>query len=127
MVAAPSRARAEPDPWVGPDKALHFGVSAGIAGAAYAVGAAVFDARRDALILGGAIAITVGGAKELADLAGLGDPSWKDFAWDAMGTVTGLAIAWSLDLAIRGVSPSHPLLVAPARTAGGTMGLVLRF
>ena len=47
--------------------------------------------------------------KELADLGGYGDPSWKDLAWDGLGMVTGLAVAWGLDLLIRGVSAEHPL------------------
>ena len=32
-------AQADDDPWWGPDKALHLGVSAGLAGGGYALGA----------------------------------------------------------------------------------------
>ena len=36
----PARASAaDPDPWLGPDKALHFGISAGLAGGGYALSA----------------------------------------------------------------------------------------
>jgi putative lipoprotein len=118
-VVAAAPARADEDPWTGTDKTLHFGVSAGIAAGSYTVGALLFDARRDALIFGGAIAITAGAAKELADLAGAGTPSWKDFTWDVMGTFTGLAVAWGIDLLVRGVSERRPLFVAPVRDAAG--------
>lgn len=118
-VHAPSAARADDDPWTGTDKTLHFAVSGGIAAGAYTGGAFLFDARRDALIFGGAIALAAGVGKEIADLAGAGDPSWKDLTWDLMGTVTGLALAWSVDLLVRGVSEHRPLFVAPAATASG--------
>ncbi len=103
LVSGSARA-ADDDPWLGTDKMLHFGVSAGIAAGGYAIGAAVLDTRGQALLLGGGLAIAAGVAKETADLAGLGDPSWKDLAWDGIGLVTGLAVAWGLDLLIRGVS-----------------------
>jgi len=117
-VSHASPARAD-DPWTGKDKTLHFAVSGGIAAAAYTGGAVLFDARRDALIFGGAVALAAGIGKELADLAGAGDPSWKDLTWDVMGTVTGLAIAWSVDLLVRGVGDHRPLFVAPSKTAAG--------
>ncbi len=108
VLAAPRTARADDDPWWGKDKALHFGVSAGLASGGYAVGAAAFDARWKAIALGGGVAAAAGIAKETADLAGFGDPSWKDLAWDAIGIVTGLALAWSVDLLVRGASSEHP-------------------
>ena len=105
----------DPDPWVSRDKALHFDVSAGIASATYAVSAGwLVDARWKSLAIGGGVALAAGAGKELLDMAGLGDPSWKDFTWDAIGTVCGLAIAWGVDLLVGGVSPAHPLLGAPA-------------
>lgn len=116
LVGGSSRARAaEPDgdDWVGPDKAKHFGVSAGLAAVGYAGSATLLEARGHALILGGAVAFGAGVTKELLDLAGLGDPSWKDLTWDALGTVSGLAVAFGLDLLVRGVSARHPLFVAP--------------
>lgn len=112
---------ADDDPWTGKDKTLHFAVSGGIAAGAYTGGALLFDARRDALIFGGAVALAAGIGKEIADLAGAGDPSWKDLTWDVMGTVTGLALAWSVDLLVRGVGEHRPLFVAPSapRSAAG--------
>jgi hypothetical protein len=38
-----------------------------------------------------------GVAKELWDLSGRGDPSWKDLAWDGVGTAAGLVTAWCFD------------------------------
>ena len=111
------RARADEDPWWGEDKALHFGASATIAAGGYALGAAVFEARGHALLVGAGAAAVAGIGKEALDLAGLGDPSWKDLAWDGIGTVAGLAIAFGLDLLVRGVSSEHPALSAP-RTSG---------
>jgi putative lipoprotein len=117
---------AESDPWLGRDKALHFAASSTVAAGGYAVGAAVFDARGHALIFGGALATAAGIGKELLDLAGLGDPSWKDLAWDAIGTTTGLAIAWGMDLLVRGVGDKRPLLISPGPKGGGA-GLEIRF
>jgi putative lipoprotein len=128
VVACPSRARAagaDPDPWFGQDKAAHFGVSAAIAAGGYGLGAAIFDARGHALIAGGALAIAAGAFKETLDLTGSGTASWKDLAWDGLGTVAGLAVAWTADLLIRGVSEKHPLLITP-RVEKGSAGLELR-
>lgn len=92
----------DPDPWFGRDKALHFGASATIAAGGYGVGTLVFDTRYGALALGGGLALGAGIGKEALDAAGYGDPSWRDLAWDAVGTAVGLGVAWSLDLLIRG-------------------------
>jgi putative lipoprotein len=118
-VATPAAADSpDPDPWIARDKALHFDASAGIAAGTYAVSAAwLVDARWKALAIGGGVALTAGAGKELLDLAGLGDPSWKDFAWDAMGTAVGLAIAWGVDLLVGGVSSAHPALASPSSPA----------
>lgn len=119
----------DPDPWFGKDKALHFGASATIAAAGYAIGTGVFDARRDALLLGGGLAALAGIGKETLDLAGYGDPSWKDLTWDGIGTVFGLLVAWGLDMAIRGVSDRHPALAAPHPSAvpAGASGVRIAF
>ena len=87
----------DPDPWFGRDKALHFGLSAGLAGAGYAGASLFFDREPERLLLGGGFAFGAGIAKELYDLTGRGDPSWKDLTWDALGTATGLAFSWALD------------------------------
>ena len=88
----------ERDPWWGRDKALHFGVSAGLAVGGYATGLALFDCEVPRLVLGGSVALGAGIAKELWDLAGGGDASWKDFTWDVIGTAVGLLVSLGLDL-----------------------------
>jgi uncharacterized protein YfiM (DUF2279 family) len=106
----------DPDPWIARDKAFHFDVSAGIAAAAYGGSAAwLVDARWKALAIGGGVALAAGAGKEIVDATGIfgGDPSWKDFTWDAIGTVAGLAIAWSVDLLLGGVDRTRPALGAP--------------
>ena len=115
-LAVPRSAQAsdpDPDPWLGRDKALHFGASALIAGGTYGIVATQADARWPRLLVGGGVSLAVGAAKEGADALGLGDPSWKDFTWDVIGTVAGLAIAWAIDVAVRGVGPAHPAFGDP--------------
>ncbi|MBL8916218.1 MAG: hypothetical protein JNM17_36295 [Archangium sp.] len=87
----------EGDDWLGPDKALHFSVSAGISVAAYGGAMLITDDVRLRVALSSGISLLAGTAKELADLAGLGTPSWKDFAWDVIGTFTGVVTALLLD------------------------------
>ncbi|CAN5925791.1 hypothetical protein BH11MYX4_BH11MYX4_11740 [soil metagenome] len=129
VVALPSAARAaDPDPWLGKDKALHFGAASLIAAGGYTLGALVFDARGHALIAGAALSAAAGIGKETLDLAGYGDPSWRDLAWDGIGMVFGVAAAWGVDLLARGVSERHPLLIAPRVTPqGGALELRIVF
>lgn len=111
LLSAEADARADDsnDPWLGRDKVIHYGVSAGIAAGGYTAGALIFDTRAHALALGAGAAVVAGIGKELADLGGYGNASWKDLAWDGLGMVTGLALAWGVDCLIRGVSPERPL------------------
>ncbi len=132
MLGSSSARAGDPDPWLGTDKALHFGVSAGIAAGSYAASAAVLEARGHALLLAGGVTLAVGAGKEALDLAGFGDPSWKDFVADVAGTIVGLAVAWSVDLLVRGVSDKHPLLGAPREPStpargSAPLGVVLSF
>lgn len=118
MLADAPACAADEDPWLGEDKALHFGVSAGIAGGGYVAGALLFDRRAHALATGAALAVALGVSKEVYDLAGNGNASWKDLAWDGLGMVTGLALFWGIDLALRGVSTRQPpFAVARGRIA----------
>ena len=105
-VALPARrARAaDPDPWFGRDKALHFGASALLAAGGYGATALVTEDRRVRLAVGGGFAFSLGIAKELWDLSGHGDASWRDLTWDAVGTVTGLGFAAAVDWMIQTVS-----------------------
>ncbi|MDP3153918.1 MAG: hypothetical protein Q8N23_14695 [Archangium sp.] len=110
-------AQQDPDPWFAPDKALHFSFSAGIAGLGYG-GAALFtEDRAVRLAVGGGLALTAGIAKELLDLAGLGQPSWKDLVWDLAGTATGLLVSWLVDLLV--TSLSSPCVGARLPCPGG--------
>jgi putative lipoprotein len=99
-VSATKSAAAAGDDWLGPDKFLHFGVAAAIAGGGYAVSSLAFDERWQRAVSGGAAALAAGAGKELYDLSGAGDPSWKDFAWDVAGAAVGVGIALAIDLAL---------------------------
>ncbi len=114
--AAPARA-ADEDPWWGRDKALHFGVSAGLGASGYAVSSLALDSRLERAAAGAAFSLTLGAGKELYDLSGGGDPSWKDFTWDVAGTSVGVGLALLVDLIIA------PKSTAPSRTTG----MVVRF
>jgi putative lipoprotein len=91
-----SEGSAHADEWLGKDKALHFGVSVGLAAGGYAAGTQLFETRRSALIFGGSISIALGAGKEIYDATGHGDPSWKDFTWDLIGTAVGLGLAYGV-------------------------------
>jgi len=103
--ARPARA-ADPDPWFGRDKALHFSLSAALATGGYGAMALATDDRRVRLAVGGGFAFSLGIAKELWDLSGHGDASWRDLTWDAVGTVTGLAFAAAVDWTIQKLAAS---------------------
>jgi|SRR5580704_1860128 uncharacterized protein YfiM (DUF2279 family) len=124
LVGLADDARAdEADPWISRDKAFHFDVSVGIAAVGYGVSAAwLVDARWKAIAIGGGLALAAGAGKEIVDATGVfgGDPSWKDFAWDAVGAVVGLAIAWGADLLLGGVDSSRPAF-GPPHTASLTV------
>lgn len=112
--AAPSTAPAS-DPWFGRDKALHFGVSAGLGAAGYGGGALACDEPWVPLATGTGLALSAGVAKELLDLAGMGSPSWRDLTWDVLGTATGVLSAWAIDRLVFRRSDSPELGLAPAR------------
>lgn len=80
------------DRWWGPDKELHLYASAGLASTSwwFAKSLRLSDPVASACAL--SLTLLVGGAKELVDLTGLGDPSWKDFAWDVIGAVVGVVL-----------------------------------
>jgi putative lipoprotein len=91
----------DPDPWWGEDKALHFTVAGALAGIGYGVGTEIFDHRWQCAALGGGLAIGAGAAKELMDMTGVGDPSWRDFTWDVIGAAAGLGVAIVIDALVR--------------------------
>jgi putative lipoprotein len=97
FVAQPAAQAAEPDPWFGRDKVMHFSVSFALAGNAYADSSA-FTKRTSIRVLSGVgVALSAGIAKELADRYDGGDASWRDLTWDAIGTATGTLVAWLVD------------------------------
>jgi len=97
FLSAPARA----DEWFGRDKALHFGASAAISGAAYGVTTAFDDRRSIAFLIGGGVALSAGLAKEGYDALGYGEPSLKDLVWDVAGTLVGLGVAYGVDALFR--------------------------
>jgi putative lipoprotein len=116
LTAAPARATEE-DPWWGRDKALHFGVSAGLGASGYAVSSLALDSRLERAAAGAAFSLTLGAGKELYDLSGGGDASWKDLTWDVAGTSVGVGLALLVDL-----------IIAPKSTsASRTTAVVVRF
>jgi len=98
---APAAARAEGDPWLGRDKAVHFAASAVLARSASLGAGLVLERPRDRALVGAGVSLTLGALKELYDLTGRGDPSAKDLAWDALGTLVGVGVAWVLDRLFR--------------------------
>ncbi len=88
---------ADPDPWFAVDKARHFSAASLLAGGAYTVAAGCDASGEARLWAGGLTAMGAGAAKELWDLRGHGDPSWRDLAWDGVGTAAGLVTAWWVD------------------------------
>lgn len=88
------------DDWLGRDKALHFSVSAGLAGASYGVGSLVLEERWQRALLAGSVSLSAGLAKEAYDWAGPGHASGRDLVWDLLGCLVGVGVAWLVDLAL---------------------------
>ena len=99
--AAPPSAAADPDPWWGTDKALHMGVCAGITGGGYGLATQITDDVAGRAALAASLGIGAGLGKEVLDAMGLGDPSWKDFLWDVIGTSLAVTVAVSIDFGVR--------------------------
>jgi uncharacterized protein YfiM (DUF2279 family) len=111
LLASPVRAQqaaADPDPWFGRDKALHFAASASIAVLAYGGTSLATDDRPTRIVVSASVALGAGILKELWDLSGHGDASWRDLTWDVVGTTTGVLCAYALDWAIGRLRPRAP-------------------
>ena len=123
-----ARAQQPADPWWGHDKALHLSISTGMGAIGYGTLRLVGTNRTTSWVAGVGASVTVGAGKEIADMAGMGDPSWRDFTWDLIGSVVGATIAWSIDLAINGTTEGCETR-AQVSTAPRSVGnaLVLRF
>jgi putative lipoprotein len=98
MWAGAASAQADPDPWFAPDKALHFGFSAAISGLGYGGTALFTEDRAVRIVVGASLGLAAGITKELLDLAGFGQPSWKDLVWDVAGVAVGVVLSWVLDV-----------------------------
>lgn len=107
-VSTPCARASDRDPWFGHDKALHFSASAGIALTGYGAAALFTPREPPRLLAGGILALTAGVAKEIRDSQTGGDPSFRDLTWDAIGTASGLLVAWAIDRLVHRV-------MAPAR------------
>lgn len=128
LTASPFCAAADPDPdpWLGPDKLLHFGASALIAAGGYGVGKATIGGYAGPAILGSSLALAAGATKEILDLAGLGHPSWRDVTWDVIGTAAATGLCLTIDALVhRGASSEPPpVTVSPTQGAKGFVVLV---
>jgi putative lipoprotein len=100
-VAAEGARAADPDPWFGHDKALHFGACAIVSAGGYGAAALATDDVRIRLVVGAGSGIAIGAAKEIWDLTGRGDASMRDLTWDLAGTLTGVAVASLIDWMVR--------------------------
>jgi putative lipoprotein len=101
FTSAEARAQqGETDPWFGRDKALHFGVSASLALAAYGAASLKTEDRPTRVAAAITFALGAGLLKEAWDLTGQGDASWRDLTWDVVGTTTGVLIAYAIDWAM---------------------------
>src|SRR5262244_2821018 len=88
------------DPWFGPDKALHFAASASIAVIVYAGASFQTESRPKRAVAAASVALSAGIAKEVWDLSGHGDASWRDLTWDVIGATTGTLLAYAIDWAV---------------------------
>lgn len=84
------------DQWTGRDKAQHFVASAALAAAGSEYGQRQHLSTRQSHTLGIMLSLSLGAGKEWYDSRPSGSGwSWKDFAWDAAGTASGIAL-WNL-------------------------------
>ena len=113
-LTGPRLARADSanaDPWFGRDKLIHFAASGSLAVVGYANASMLTESRPLRLGAGAALAVGAGVAKELWDLDGHGDASWRDLSWDLIGAATGLLVSVGFDWAVH-----RMLRPAPGRT-----------
>jgi putative lipoprotein len=108
----------EQDPWFGQDKALHFAASSGLAAGGYGVGAVAGQPTWARFAIGGSVAMGAGIAKEVWDMQGHGDPSWRDVTWDVLGTAAGLGLAYLVDRLVSGKTTSGDATVRSQGSVG---------
>jgi uncharacterized protein YfiM (DUF2279 family) len=98
LLACPDRAFAQ-DKWFAADKAKHFSAGAALAGGGYAASVPLTKRRGWRVTIGTSVGLAAAGAKEFRDRRRKGSGSWRDFAWTAGGTATGVLVAWVIDKA----------------------------
>jgi putative lipoprotein len=109
LLATEARAQqADTDPWFGRDKALHFAASASLAVVGYAGTSLATDSRPTRVVVAASFALGVGVLKEVWDLTGHGDASWRDLTWDLVGTTTGILVAYAIDWMILRLRAPEP-------------------
>jgi putative lipoprotein len=106
-LSPPARA-ADPDTWFGRDKALHFTATASLALAGYGGAALKTSEPLTRAAAGATHGLGAGIAKELFDLTGAGDASWRDLTWDVVGTATGVLVATAIDYLIHHATAAGP-------------------
>ena len=82
----------EHDSWLGPDKTLHFGATFTISTLGYISGIRISDSFWHQAGLSVGLGLGAGISKEVYDLVKKNQWSWKDMAWNCIGTLSGLAI-----------------------------------
>jgi uncharacterized protein YfiM (DUF2279 family) len=92
-LAAPAPAPAPDDPWVAPDKFMHFFHSLANAQLGYAGLRTVGVEQRPALAGAAAAALATGAWKEWRDRRRGGHFSLRDMAWNAAGIALSLAVS----------------------------------
>jgi len=93
-----SPAHAIEDPWFGQDKTKHFGYSALLGGLSSWVALEEDASDREAIVVGLAIVIPLGVAKESYD-RNVKETfwSWKDLTWNIIGSLAGSLLAVAAD------------------------------
>lgn len=86
------------DKWFAADKAKHFGAGAAISAGTYAAAIPITGRTRWRITIGTTAGLAAATGKELRDRR-RGGGSWRDFAWTAGGTASGVVIAWIIDKA----------------------------
>ncbi|QSQ24094.1 hypothetical protein JY651_03710 [Pyxidicoccus parkwayensis] len=115
------------DEWFGTDKAKHFAVCTVLAGAGYGGGALLFDAPSARWITGAGLAMGAGLVKELYDTRSGGSGfSVKDLTWDAVGTATGLGVAYLVDRFVFGRDEPASASAITGGEASASLDVTLR-
>ena len=98
--AGPRRAPQRGRSLVGARQAAALFGAGSLAVIGYANASMLTESRPARAAAGGALAVGAGVAKELWDLDGHGDASWRDLTWDLIGAATGVLLSLGVDWAV---------------------------